>query len=68
TEPLTGREREILHWLQQGKINADIGVVLGISARTVKNHVYNIYRKLAVQNRVQAVARAAALSLTGTPP
>lgn len=61
--PLTGRELEILHRLQQGKINAEIGVELGISARTVKNHVYNIYRKLDVQNRVQAVARAVALSL-----
>ncbi|KQV90345.1 hypothetical protein ASD15_23870 [Massilia sp. Root351] len=62
-EPLTGRELEILRRLQEGKINAQIGQALGISAHTVKKHVYNIYRKLNVQNRVQALARAAALAL-----
>ncbi|MYN06140.1 helix-turn-helix transcriptional regulator [Pseudoduganella aquatica] len=63
-DPLTGRELEILRGLKEGKINAEIGLALGISAHTVKKHVYNIYRKLNVQNRVQAVSRAAALALT----
>lgn len=64
-EPLTGRELEILRRLQEGKINAEIGQALGISAHTVKKHIYNIYRKLNVQNRIQALARAAALALIG---
>lgn len=63
--PLTEREIEILRRLQEGKINAEIGQALGISAHTVKKHVYNIYRKLNVQNRVQALSRAASLALIG---
>lgn len=63
--PLTQRELDILRKMQEGKINADIGLALGISAHTVKKHIFNIYRKLAVENRVQAVSRAAALTLIG---
>jgi len=55
--PLTVREAEILHWVQQGKSNAEIAARLHISALTVKNHVQNILRKLNVQNRAQAAAR-----------
>lgn len=56
--PVTEREIEILHWVQQGKSNAQIGHQLNISPLTVKNHVQNILKKLHVQNRAEAVSRA----------
>jgi transcriptional regulator EpsA len=52
---LTGREREILQLMQQGRSNAEIGAALGISPLTVKNHVQKVLRKLGVRNRTQAV-------------
>ena len=61
--PLSAREVEILVWLREGKSNADIGAILGISALTVKNHLQRIYRMLAVGNRTQAVSRSTALRL-----
>jgi transcriptional regulator EpsA len=60
---LTGRELEILHWVYEGKSNFEIGLILGISGLTVKNHVQNILRKLNVQNRTQAVAKGMFLNL-----
>lgn len=63
--PLTKREVEILHWVTQGKSREEIGAVLAISPVTVKNHMHKIYRKLNVQNRVQAVMRGHSLGLTG---
>lgn len=65
--PLTGRELEILRSLPKGMINDEIGDALGISARTVKNHVHNIYRKLNVSNRMQAVSLGIALALIELP-
>jgi transcriptional regulator EpsA len=58
---LTAREQEILRWIHLGKSNFEIGVILGISPLTVKNHVQKILRKLNVRNRTQAVGRALAL-------
>jgi transcriptional regulator EpsA len=60
---VTAREIQILRWVQDGKNSREIGVILNISALTVKNHVQNILRKLNAQNRAQAVARALALRL-----
>jgi len=54
---LTGRQIEILRWVHEGKSNIEIGLILDISALTVKNHVQKILRKLNVQNRTQAVAK-----------
>jgi DNA-binding CsgD family transcriptional regulator len=48
---LTPREREVHHWLTQGKSNDEIGRILGISAHTVKNHLERIFQKLGVENR-----------------
>lgn len=56
--PLTERELEILRKVSNGLTNAEIGVALGISAQTVKNHVTSILRKLAVNDRTQAVVTA----------
>jgi DNA-binding NarL/FixJ family response regulator len=56
--PLTDRELEILKKVSDGMTNAEIGFALGISAQTVKNHVTSILRKLAVNDRTQAVVLA----------
>lgn len=56
--PLTDRELEILKKVSEGMTNAEIGYALGISAQTVKNHVTSILRKLAVNDRTQAVVTA----------
>jgi DNA-binding NarL/FixJ family response regulator len=55
---LTDREREILHLIAQGHSNAEIADQLLLSLKTVRNHVSNIYSKLQVADRTQAVIRA----------
>ena len=55
---LTGREREVLALIAQGQNNAAIGRELTISIKTVRNHVSNIFSKLQVVDRAQAIIRA----------
>jgi DNA-binding NarL/FixJ family response regulator len=55
---LTDREREVLGLIAQGCNNADIGRQLMISIKTVRNHVSNIFSKLQVVDRAQAIIRA----------
>jgi DNA-binding NarL/FixJ family response regulator len=55
---LTAREREILELIARGESNADIAEKLTLTLKTVRNHVSNIYSKLQVANRAQAVIRA----------
>ncbi|GIU67475.1 LuxR family transcriptional regulator [Candidatus Phycosocius spiralis] len=55
---LTGRELECLRWVLEGKTNWEIGVLTGVTARTVQFHLGNASRKLGVFNRVQAAVRA----------
>jgi DNA-binding NarL/FixJ family response regulator len=55
---LTDRERQVLHLLAQGDANAVIATRLRISAKTVRNHVSNIFTKLHVTDRAQAIVRA----------
>jgi LuxR family transcriptional regulator, quorum-sensing system regulator CviR len=55
---VSGREKQVLYWLRDGKSSWDISAILGISERTVNFHVYNIMQKLGAQNRSQAVALA----------
>lgn len=62
-EPLSARECEVLRALAQGATNREIAGALRISAGTVRWHLSNIYGKLGVQRRTQAVARARALGL-----
>ena len=52
---LTDREKEILRLLVQGLMYKEIGYRLGISANTAKKHVINIYHKLHVNSRAQAM-------------
>lgn len=56
---LTSREEEILALIAAGKMNVEIAENLFISQSTVKTHVYNIFQKIHVQNRVQAALWAA---------
>ena len=63
---LTARELEILGWIYRGKSNIEIGMILGISPLTVKNHVQKILRRLNVLNRAQAVGKALALRILDT--
>jgi len=60
---LTARENEILGLLAEGMTNPQIAEDLVIGAGTVKTHTLNIYRKLDVANRTQAIVRAQALGL-----
>ena len=55
---LSPRERQCLQWASRGKTDAEIGVILGISARTARFHIENAKRKLGAATRVQAVAEA----------
>jgi DNA-binding NarL/FixJ family response regulator len=56
-EGLSAREREVLELLADGLSNAEIGRALFISPITVRNHVSNIFAKLQVTNRRQAMLR-----------
>ena len=53
-ESLSAREHEILECLVKGRLYKEIASTLGISQETVRKHVYNIYKKLHVNNRVEA--------------
>ena len=55
---LTGREREILHLIAQGYNNTEIAEHLVLSHKTVRNHISNIFNKLQVADRAQAIIRA----------
>lgn len=60
---MTPREMEVLHLIAEGLSNPTIAERLTISVGTVKAHTANIYHKLGVNNRVQALARARDLNL-----
>jgi len=62
-EPLSQRELEVLRLVAAGLSNQQIADRLVISIRTVKKHLENVYSKLGVESRVQAITRARELSL-----
>ncbi|MCZ7574313.1 MAG: response regulator transcription factor [Ardenticatenaceae bacterium] len=66
-EPLTGRELEVLELAARGLTNRGIGRALGISDRTVQGHLANIYAKLQVGSRTEAVTKALQLGLIQLP-
>ncbi len=55
SQSLSERELQVLRWLGQGLTNKQIAARLEISASTVKNHLANIYQKLNVHSRVEAL-------------
>ncbi len=65
-EPLSPREREVLHLLTQGQTNREIAEHLTVSVSTVKIHVEHILAKLSVSDRTQAAVRAIELGLLQT--
>ncbi|WP_018394100.1 MULTISPECIES: helix-turn-helix domain-containing protein [Bacillaceae] len=52
---LTKREKEVFDWLIVGKSTYDIAQLLGISEKTVRNHISNGIQKLGVKGRAQAI-------------
>ena len=63
---LTTRERELLELIAQGKNNQEIAAQLHISSKTVSNHISNIFNKLQVADRAQAIVKAREAGLGGT--
>ena len=60
---LTNRENEVLEQIAYGFTNKEISDNLSISESTVENHIHNIYTKLGVSNRAQAVGYAFQLKI-----
>jgi LuxR family transcriptional regulator, maltose regulon positive regulatory protein len=67
-DPLSERELEVLRLMVGGNSNQEIAEALVLSINTVKRHVSNIFSKLRVHTRVQAVARARVLGLLSNDP
>lgn len=65
---LSSREREVLELLARGEANAAIARRLGLSQKTVRNHVSNVFTKLRVADRAQAMLRARQAGLGLGPP
>lgn len=64
---LTEREHEILELVAQGRPNGDIARRLGITDKTVRNHVANVFAKLQVADRAEAIVRAREAGLGNEP-
>ena len=54
---LSGREREVMHLICRGLQNAEIARQLNLSEETVRVHLHNIFRKLAMRNRAALAAK-----------
>ena len=52
---LSKREKEIMEWLAKGFLYKEVADKLGISTGTVRQHIHNVYEKLHVQNRTEAL-------------
>ena len=62
---MTGAEREVLALLRGGASNAEISASRGVTSNTLRTQLRNMYRKLGVEGRTQAVAAAERLGLLG---
>jgi DNA-binding CsgD family transcriptional regulator len=60
---LTAKEKEVLHWIAEGKSQEEIGDILHISANTVKYHTKNIFQKLDVSEKTLAVVKSIRLNI-----
>jgi DNA-binding CsgD family transcriptional regulator len=54
---LSRRQSEVVRWLLEGKTNSEIGMILGISSRTVQKHLEHLFADLGVETRTAATAR-----------
>jgi LuxR family maltose regulon positive regulatory protein len=63
TDVLSPRETTIVELIGRGQSNKEMARQLGIAPETVKTHIKNIFLKLGVERRAQAIARARALGL-----
>jgi LuxR family transcriptional regulator, maltose regulon positive regulatory protein len=61
--PLSERELQVLRWINDGATNIEIADQLNIAVSTVKTHINNIYGKIGVKNRTQALRLARRLNL-----
>jgi pimeloyl-ACP methyl ester carboxylesterase/DNA-binding CsgD family transcriptional regulator len=57
-EALTSRERNVLEHIARGLDNSEIAASLGLSEKTVRNHITRVFSKIGVQHRYQAIVRA----------
>ena len=55
---LTARERAVLERIAEGLDNSEIAASLGLSEKTVRNHITRVFDKIGVQHRYQAIVRA----------
>lgn len=67
TTPLSKRELEVLLELKEGKGNKEIADTLFVSVNTIRTHLANIYEKLDVKNRLQAIHKLSVVSNSKTP-
>jgi DNA-binding NarL/FixJ family response regulator len=68
TARLTPREEEVLGYLSKGFANKEIAIKMAVSYETVRDHLRNIYEKLHVHSRTEAVARYLGSTGTDGPP
>ena len=54
---LSTRQQEVARWIREGKTNAEIAVIMGISPRTVQKHIEHIFDRLGVESRVAVATR-----------
>ena len=64
---VTARQLECLSWVAVGKSSTDIGEILGISSRTVEDHLTKLCGHLGVRTRIQAAVRAQELGWISSP-
>lgn len=66
---LTPRERNVLECIARGQDNSEIAAALGLSEKTVRNHITRVFHKIGVEHRYQAIVRArdAGLGVSGGP-
>jgi len=60
---ISNREYEVLQLLAKGNSNTDIAEKLFLSLSTVKTHVYNLFKKMGVKNRIQTIEKARRLNI-----
>jgi LuxR family transcriptional regulator, quorum-sensing system regulator SolR len=68
TRKLSPREREVLRWTAEGKTCNEIGLILGLTERTINFHVNNAMAKLCASNKTHAAVKAALLGLLFLSP